>query len=94
MQLSKEVGNYRGGKSKVKTMAAASAEVNAKQRSDKHPEGIFHKHAGILSRTACYAPIDFKQKQSVTNILRVLRRNRSCEMLNLALAEPSTKSLK
>lgn len=67
-----------GGKCKVKDVP----KVNAKQRSDKHPEGIFHKHAGMLSHTACDAPVDFKQSQSVTNILRVLRRNRSCEMLN------------
>lgn len=64
-------------------MAIASAKVNAKQSSDRHPEGIFHKHAGMLCCTACSAPIDFEQKQSVTNILRVLCRNRSCKMLNL-----------
>lgn len=64
-------------------MAIVSAKVNAKQSSDRHPEGIFHKHAGMLCCTACSAPAGFEQKQSVTNILRVLRRNRSREMLNL-----------
>ena len=77
------MGKCHGGKRKVKKMAIASAKVNAKQSSDRHPEGIFHKHAGMLCCTACSAPIDFEQKQSVTNILRVLRKNRSCEMLNL-----------
>lgn len=64
-------------------MAMARPKVNAKQSSDKDPEGIFDKHAGMLPCTACSTPADFKQKQSVTNILRVLHRNRSCKMLNL-----------
>lgn len=73
-------------------MAIASAKVNAKQSSDRHPEGIFHKHAGTLCCTACSAPVDFKQKQSVTNILRVLCRNRSCEMFNLHRQSQAQKS--
>lgn len=83
LQLSEEVGKCHGGKCEVKETAIASTKVNAQQRSDGHPEGIFHKHAGMLCCTACSAPVDFKQKQSVTNILRVFHRNRSCKMLNL-----------
>lgn len=77
------MGTCHGGKRKVKKVALARAKVNAKQSGDRHPEGIFHKRAGMLRCTACSTPADFEQKQPVTNILRVLHRNRSCEMLNL-----------
>lgn len=72
-------GKCHGGKCKVKDVPKVkmlSREVTSIQK------GFFHKHAGTLSHTACDAPVDFKQLQSVTNILRVLHRNRSCEMLN------------
>lgn len=62
LQLSQEVGKSRGGKHKVKKMARVSAKVNAKQSTDRDPEGVFHKHAGLLCCTACSALIGFKQK--------------------------------
>lgn len=47
-------GKCHGGKCKVKKMARDRVQ-SAKQCSDRHPEGIFHKHAGTLSCTACSA---------------------------------------
>lgn len=54
LQLSEEVGKCHGGKHKVKKMARDRVQ-SAKQSSDRHPEGIFHKHAGMLCCTACSA---------------------------------------